>query len=63
MAKRRAEGKAARVTVTVTRDQNRQLQALAARHKVSVGWIVRHAIERFLERGASIELPSEHEEK
>ena len=63
MAKQTAAGKGSRVTATVTREQNRQLQQLAARHKVSVGWLVRHAIDRLLEHGGTVELPFKDERK
>lgn len=39
---------AVRITATVTREQERQLKALAAHSKVSVAWLVREAIDRML---------------
>jgi Ribbon-helix-helix protein, copG family len=46
-----------RVTATITRQQQRLLRALAARHKVSVAWLIRHAIDRLLSEGESLQLP------
>lgn len=40
---------AERVTTTLTRDQKLQLDRLAAREGVKVAWLVRRAVERFLE--------------
>ena len=40
---RRKEG--VRVTATVTAEQDRVLRALAAKHKGSVAWLVRYAVE------------------
>lgn len=45
-----SSGDGLRVTVTVTADQDRQLRALAAEHKVSVAWLVRRAVDRLLEQ-------------
>lgn len=39
---------AVRITATVSRDVEHKLKALAARHKVSVAWLVREAIDRML---------------
>lgn len=46
-----------RVTATITKDQDRLLKATAAKHKVSVAWLVRHAIDRLLAEGDAIQLP------
>jgi hypothetical protein len=46
-----------RVTATITRQQHRLLRALAAQHKVSVAWLVRHAVDRLLSEGESVQLP------
>jgi hypothetical protein len=46
-----------RVTATITRQHHRLLRALAARHKVSVAWLIRHAIDRLLSEGESVQLP------
>jgi len=46
-----------RVTATITAQQDRLLRALAAKHKVSVAWLVREAIDRLLREGESIQLP------
>lgn len=39
---------AARVTATLTREQYEALERLAARHGVSMSWLVRRAVERLL---------------
>ena len=46
-----------RVTATISRRQERMLRALADRHKVSVAWLVRHAIDRLLTEGDAVQLP------
>ncbi len=46
-----------RVTVTLTRNQVLALKGLAKQNKVAVAWLVRHAVERLLERGESVQLP------
>lgn len=46
-----------RLTATVTKAQERALRALARKHKVSVAWLIRHALDRLLEEGETIQLP------
>lgn len=46
-----------RVTATLTKKQERMLRALAAKHKVSVAWLIRHAVDRLLAEGDSVQLP------
>lgn len=46
-----------RVTATLPKKQERMLRALAAKHKVSVAWVIRHAVDRLLSEGDSVQLP------
>jgi hypothetical protein len=46
-----------RVTATLTKKQDRMLRALAAKHKVSVAWLIRHSVDRLLSEGDSVQLP------
>jgi hypothetical protein len=46
-----------RVTVTLTRSQVLALKGLAKQNKVAVAWLVRHAVERLLDSGESVQLP------
>lgn len=46
-----------RVTATITKQQDRLLRALAQRHKVSVAWLIRHAVDRLLSEGSAVQLP------
>ena len=41
-----------RVTVTISAEQDRQLRALAAEHKVSMAWLVRRAVDRLLDQNS-----------
>lgn len=50
-------GEGVRVTATVTREQDKLLRAMAAKHKTSVAWLVRFAIDRLLEEAGSLQLP------
>lgn len=50
-----------RVTASLSRQQERALKELAARHKVSVSWLVRHAIDQLVERGRDAQLPLDFE--
>jgi hypothetical protein len=52
-----ADGHMERVTVTLTREQVLALKGLAAKHKVPMAWVVRHAVERLLNEGPAIQLP------
>ena len=38
-----------RTTATLTTDQSRLLKAMADRQKVSVAWLIRHAVDRLIE--------------
>ena len=46
-----------RTTVTLTKEQDRVLRTLADRHKVSVAWLVRHAVDRLIDDGDAVQLP------
>lgn len=46
-----------RVTATLPKKQEQMLRALAAKHKVSVAWVIRHAVDRLLSEGDSVQLP------
>lgn len=52
-----ADGHMERVTVTLTRDQVLALKGLAVKNKVTMAWVVRHAVERLLNEGPAIQLP------
>ena len=41
-----------RVTATLTTAQRDALQELASKYKVSVAWLIRQAIDRFIEEAA-----------
>lgn len=41
---------AKRVTITFTKDQHQALQRIADTHKVEVAWLVRRAVDRFIEQ-------------
>jgi len=51
------DGHMERVTVTLTREQVLALKGLAAKNKVAVAWVVRHAVERLLDEGQAVQLP------
>jgi hypothetical protein len=51
------DGPMERVTVTLTREQVSALRGLAAKNKVAIAWLVRHAVEQLLENGQAIQLP------
>jgi hypothetical protein len=57
MASTGAQGQESiRVTATITRGQEQALRAIAADHKVSVAWLVRHAIDQLLQRPNDVQL-------
>ena len=56
------ERDAVRVTATITKQQDRALRTLASRNKVSVAWLIRHAIDRLLSEGESVQLPLDLED-
>lgn len=45
-----------RVTASLSRTQEAALKELAAKHKVSVAWMVRHAVDQLVEQGAEAQL-------
>ena len=45
-----------RVTASLTSQQDRVLRALAAKHKVSVAWLVRYAVAQLVERADTVQL-------
>ncbi len=44
--------RAHRFTATLTSSQKEALQGLASKYKVSVAWLIRQAIDRFIEEAA-----------
>ncbi|MFL9827874.1 CopG family transcriptional regulator [Rhodoplanes sp. SY1] len=51
-------GKKPRTTATLTADQSRLLKAMADRQKVSVSWLIRHAVDRLIEEESrGLQLP------
>jgi hypothetical protein len=47
-----------RTTATLTAEQGRLLKALAERRKVSVSWLIRHAVDRLIEEESKgLQLP------
>ena len=46
-----------RVTVTLTHDQVRMLKSVSSKNKVAVAWLVRLAVDRFLQGGENVQLP------
>lgn len=49
-----------RTTATLTADQGRLLRLMAERQKVSVSWLIRHAVDRLIdEESKGIQLPLE----
>jgi hypothetical protein len=47
-----------RTTATLTVEQGRLLKALAERRKVSVSWLIRHAVDRLIEEESKgLQLP------
>lgn len=53
-----APKKKPRTTATLTADQGRLLRLMAERQKVSVSWLIRHAVDRLIEEESKgIQLP------
>jgi hypothetical protein len=52
-----AEEGVVRVTASLSRVQEQALKDLAAKHKVSVAWLVRYAVDRLVEQGREAQLP------
>lgn len=48
---------ATRVTVTLTKEQDNTLRTLAGRHKVSVAWLVRNALDRIVAGDVDLAFP------
>jgi hypothetical protein len=46
-----------RVTASLSRGQEQSLKELAARHKVSVAWLIRYAVDQLVEQGREAQLP------
>ena len=47
-----------RTTATLTTEQGRTLKAMADRQKVSVSWLIRHAVDRLIEEESKgLQLP------
>lgn len=52
-----AEEGVVRVTASLSRTQEMALKELAAKHKVSVAWLVRYAVDLLVEQGREAQLP------
>ncbi len=52
-----AEEGVVRVTASLSRAQEQALKDLAAKHKVSVAWLVRYAVDQLVEQGREAQLP------
>jgi hypothetical protein len=52
-----AEDGAVRVTASLSRTQEQALKDLAAKHKVSMAWLVRYAVNQLVEQGREAQLP------
>jgi hypothetical protein len=46
-----------RVTATLSRRQEAALKAMAARHKVSVAWLIRHSVDQLIDKEFEVQLP------
>ena len=46
-----------RVTASLSRGQEQALKELAAKHKVSVAWLIRYAVDHLVEQGRDAQLP------
>jgi predicted DNA-binding protein len=46
-----------RVTASLSRSQEQALKDLAARHKVSMAWLIRHAVDQLIEQSQDAQLP------
>jgi hypothetical protein len=46
-----------RVTASLTKEQDRVLRTLAAKHKVSVAWLIRYAVAQLVEQADAVQLP------
>ena len=52
-----AEDGAIRVTASLSRAQDQALKELAAKHKVSVAWLIRYAVDQLIEQGREPQMP------
>lgn len=52
-----AEEGMVRVTASLSRAQEAALKELARRHKVSVAWLVRYAVDQLVEHEQAAQLP------
>ncbi|MCA1197849.1 hypothetical protein K9B35_07710 [Sphingomonas sp. R647] len=52
-----AEEGVARVTASLSRGQEQALKDLAHKHKVSVAWLIRYAVDQLVEQGREAQLP------
>lgn len=52
-----AEEGVVRVTASLSRAQEQALKELATRHKVSVAWLIRYAVDKLVEHGRETQLP------
>lgn len=52
-----AEDGAVRVTASLSRGQEQALKELAAKHKVSMAWLIRYAVDQLVEQGREAQLP------
>jgi len=52
-----AEDGVVRVTASLSRGQEQALKELAAKHKVSVAWLIRYAVDHLVEQGREAQLP------
>lgn len=46
-----------RVTASLSRRQEQVLKELRVRHKVSVAWLIRYAVDQLVEQGREAQLP------
>lgn len=46
-----------RVTATLSKKQEAALREMASRHKVSVAWLIRHAVDQVIQESAEVQLP------
>lgn len=46
-----------RVTASLSRGQEQALRELATRHKVSMAWLIRYAVDQLVEQGREAQLP------
>jgi hypothetical protein len=53
----KADEPSVRVTASLTKHQDRALRALAAKHNVSVAWLVRYAVSQLVESADELQLP------